>query len=583
MVLFRGPLALALAVLLVVASAALDGNIREVLVCSKNTQDPTFLDILKSMISPDVGLYALKLTDSLAPFDVPLGGTTVVKVLRGSLDMTFPLKSFVSVGFFTLSYKKANHAYSFNDILVLSPKGFLLSKFCSYTSSLGYYSSVCDCGSDIMGPDAIFEGLSADSFCARKSPCTDKSVSQEYCEVLVNPFSESCLLVSVKTDVPDKVVSSSVQYKLFTPTLYTLFAAVFGGEQYSLTAQRHPELDPRTSEPLSIKNLPFIPAEAWSAFLKALSYIPQYFVALCLGLFFALNSCELADSLTAQVAMECVYGVFLAVIVMAYLLHSQSRRVLGRYGGTMGELANIPLSLSMVSMVLANPKILSLFFYALVAFWHSGYPFGVWWLGKAYFLGSVASCIAICRYFDLFQPDTKSWYIMYYSIKIAGLVLLSQSSSSSTLAVLLVLYGVFAEELHHYMWITYMVCNVAIKSPTYKFLGRRKLTAVEVGVISKNHTDKSLRELRAYMQQNGQEMDLLLDKFHESGEKDTQSKLMSRFVGGSYPGVPYTVEAEGGEQVGWTWRSFLFVVVVFLVCFLVTSFGYNHLLVNREL
>jgi hypothetical protein len=110
-----------------------------------------------------------------------------------------------------------------------------------------------------------------------------------------------------------------------------------------------------------------------------------------------------------------------------------------------------------------------------------------------------------------------------------------------------------------------------------------QLTAVEVGVISKNHTDKSLRELRAYMQQHGQEMDLLLDKFYESGEKDAQSKLMSRFVGGSYPGVPYTVEAEGGEQVGWTWRTFLFVVVVFLVCFSAASLGYNHLLVDREL
>jgi hypothetical protein len=202
--------------------------------------------------------------------------------------------------------------------------------------------------------------------------------------VLVNPFSDSCVLISAPNAVSvsdyddidriERTITQSVTYKLFTPTLYTLFAALFGGPQYSLTAQRHPELDPRTSTPLPppspILNLPIpIPTELWLFFLKVLSYIPQYFVALLVGLFSTLNARELADSLTCQVVMECIYGVFLSVIVMAYLLHSQSRRMLGRYGGAMGELANIPLSLSMASMVLANPKMLSLFFYALASFW----------------------------------------------------------------------------------------------------------------------------------------------------------------------------------------------------------------------
>jgi hypothetical protein len=146
-------LALALAALIV---AAADFN-REILVCSKNTQDPTFLDILKSIISPDVGVYADKLADSLAGFDIHFGENSLVRILRDSLDTTFPLKSFVSVGVFTLSYKAADFAYSFNDILVLSPKGLLTSTFCAHAPR-GYFNSLCDCGSDIMGPDAIFEG-----------------------------------------------------------------------------------------------------------------------------------------------------------------------------------------------------------------------------------------------------------------------------------------------------------------------------------------------------------------------------------------------------------------------------------------
>ena len=50
-------------------------------------------------------------------------------------------------------------------------------------------------------------------------------------------------------------------------------------------------------------------------------------------------------------------------------LPSASKRVMGRYGGPLAELAHLPLSFSLLSMTLVNPQILRVYFYAVLAFW----------------------------------------------------------------------------------------------------------------------------------------------------------------------------------------------------------------------
>lgn len=42
---------------------------------------------------------------------------------------------------------------------------------------------------------------------------------------------------------------------------------------------------------------------------------------------------------------------------------------MGRYGGPLAELAHIPLSFSLLSMTLVNPKIMRAYFYAVLSFW----------------------------------------------------------------------------------------------------------------------------------------------------------------------------------------------------------------------
>lgn len=42
---------------------------------------------------------------------------------------------------------------------------------------------------------------------------------------------------------------------------------------------------------------------------------------------------------------------------------------MGRYGGPLAELAHIPLSFSLLSMTLVNPKIMRAYFYPVLSFW----------------------------------------------------------------------------------------------------------------------------------------------------------------------------------------------------------------------
>ena len=46
-----------------------------------------------------------------------------------------------------------------------------------------------------------------------------------------------------------------------------------------------------------------------------------------------------------------------------------SKRVMGRYGGPLAELAHIPLSFSILSVALANPQVLRTLCYAVAQFW----------------------------------------------------------------------------------------------------------------------------------------------------------------------------------------------------------------------
>lgn len=86
----------------------------------------------------------------------------------------------------------------------------------------------------------------------------------------------------------------------------------------------------------------------------------------------------------------------------------------------------------------------------------------------------------------------------------------------------------------------------------------------EAEALGKAHTKIALQQLRTHLEEHPAALDVMLDKFREGGKKD-EAQLVSRFVSGKYPGVPYTVESDAGEGAdggGWSTLFTVFVGVV---------------------
>jgi uncharacterized membrane protein HdeD (DUF308 family) len=97
------------------------------------------------------------------------------------------------------------------------------------------------------------------------------------------------------------------------------------------------------------------------------------------------------------------------------------------------------------------------------------------WAGKAYFMGCVALCLGVCKYFAFFQADSATWHVMHYSIKLAGLALLAHGTSCTPLAAVLVLLGCFEDNIRHWLWLMYLSSNAMATKPTYKYLAQKKV------------------------------------------------------------------------------------------------------------
>lgn len=63
---------------------------------------------------------------------------------------------------------------------------------------------------------------------------------------------------------------------------------------------------------------------------------------------------------------------------------------------------------------------------------------------------------------------------MHYTVKLMGLVLLAYSTASSELSIVLMLLGMFPENLSHFAWTLYLMAVTWGQTPTYKYLGSGK-------------------------------------------------------------------------------------------------------------
>jgi hypothetical protein len=139
--------------------------------------------------------------------------------------------------------------------------------------------------------------------------CSDKTFADGQCSISWNPFKKGCLLINVRSDIDDEsetIIQRSVHYQRVTPTLYDLWAMVQGSPNPSYKSHS-------TSQQVE---------QIVEGYLTpALKIIPTYAASLLLGYVIISNARDLADSPVMQLVMQGVYGLFLAFIVLAYILY----------------------------------------------------------------------------------------------------------------------------------------------------------------------------------------------------------------------------------------------------------------------
>jgi len=267
---------------------------------------------------------------------------------------------------------------------------------------------------------------------------------------------------------------------------------------------------------------------------------------------------EMSETWLVQLLVEVMMGVGLALLLIIYLCYwlyrTTMRSTIGRIILPFADLSPLPLSASLLYIVATNPKKLAAAAGLLFDFWTTGSPFGVWWLGQAYFMCCVSGMLLFSRYFcQLFQPDTYSLTALHYFLKGVGLLCLSHCCSDLVLRALLISIGCFEEHLRHLLLLAYLSGAALSKTPTHKFLSHKKLNLSEVEDLSRRRTQLELQRLQQHFRRNADDFNRVTDVLRETDRKE-ELILLRRFADGSYSGKPSSVSSEDpSEQQGWGW------------------------------
>lgn len=127
-------------------------------------------------------------------------------------------------------------------------------------------------------------------------------------------------------------------------------------------------------------------------------------------------------------------------------------------------------------------KFLSLFFF----FRESG-ALGFPWLGKAYFTVCLSLSWTASRYFQVFAEDSShSWFVLL-TVKLLGVLFLSQSSSNLELSLILVLVGLCVEKI--YDWYSFFAIVLEASHAPKNYVANR--TKVSLGISTDNEVAKT--------------------------------------------------------------------------------------------
>jgi hypothetical protein len=304
---------------------------KDVLVCPMDSIEPTFWDILAHMVPAPVsfdvpGIDAL--SEKYLTFTKSMDQLDVVKNLgsisKKALATRLPVKSFIGDGVFTISFLTGHGLFGFSDVYFVYRMNIFAQYFCSFPAVSGYFQSVCHCTAANFEWD---DGQQRDGnvYCVKSSICTDKNAREGLCKLTVNPFADGCMLISTNSfkgyfdEAEQQRVRASVSYALTVPSVADIGTALFSDPSSASASQSRSR---STSQDAAAEQLLWKALETIAHYLGVFfSYCPMYIVNCLLGYALVSNARELADEAWMQLVVQCIYGLFLAVLVIAYVLY----------------------------------------------------------------------------------------------------------------------------------------------------------------------------------------------------------------------------------------------------------------------
>jgi hypothetical protein len=214
--------------------------------------------------------------------------------------------------------------FGFSDVYFVYRMNIFAQYFCSFPAVSGYFQSVCHCTAANFEWD---DGQQRDGnvYCVKSSICTDKNAREGLCKLTVNPFADGCMLISTNSfkgyfdEAEQQRVRASVSYALTVPSVADIGTALFSDPSSASASQSRSR---STSQDAAAEQLLWKAVETIAHYLGVFfSYCPMYIVNCLLGYALVSNARELADEAWMQLVVQCIYGLFLAVLVIAYVLY----------------------------------------------------------------------------------------------------------------------------------------------------------------------------------------------------------------------------------------------------------------------
>lgn len=269
----------------------------QVLICNDDESildEHTYLDVIDHIIPYD----ELNLKQQQATVHASASSSSI-------LHRKVKLKAIVSYGEFVVSYGgRTQQNYTFNDIYLLQERGLLMSFLCG--SSLlsvdpnGWLSPLCRCGSSrqSLPRDELLDALRTTQYCVSQSGCTDKSIAEGYCRIRVDPFINSCVVISTRSGVrwDEDAIRRSVAYKYHIPTLRSDLSDLLSLSGHDLEG-------------------------LWTPITTLLSLVPTSLFCLVVGWLMIAHSREMSETWLVQLLVEVMMGVGLALLLIIYLCY----------------------------------------------------------------------------------------------------------------------------------------------------------------------------------------------------------------------------------------------------------------------